>query len=162
MRNLKVWAFALVLTVAGFVGSAYAATYGPSSTSNITLGATHVTVSSLAYSSPASCDSQLPYPFNLPVPNAAMVTVRLSYLFPTAPACSGLGCFPVVTLEQNGAQVGGNPTWSFDPTLGFILSYPNSVAVSGTLYLKMHHPNGVAYIVPANGNVTSITVNTSC
>jgi hypothetical protein len=133
------------------------ALYTANVASAIQIGIYHVPVTTLNYSAATLCD-QGP-PFNLLVGNTASAEVVLAYPFPTS-GCSGLGCFPNVTLAHNGTNLGAG-SWSFDPNRGFVISF-GEVPLSGQLVLSMSHSQGVTTIDPAAGHVARINVNTMC
>lgn len=143
---------ALALLIAA---PARAANYEQNATQATQIGIYTIPVSSLSLpGNPSMCPGQ-----ELDYPNIGTAAAHLAYPFPTS-GCTGLGCFPTVTLKRNGTAL-ANPSWSCDAS-GCMVGYMDSVAAGDQLVLYLQHQNGVTTLNPSAGHLAKIVATLPC
>lgn len=94
--------------------------------------------------------------------NQGKATAIVAYPFPTPPACSGLGCFPTLTIVKNGVTSYNPSSWALDTGLAaFVVSFNVSVKPNDVLELKIHHQLGVTSIDPVQHKL-ALVVDMNC
>ena len=138
--------------------SAIAGDFSQNASTAYGIQTTPVSVNSMTIPGPGACQSVLP-PY-LPVPNmVAAVEVVLNYGLPTAPACSGYGCLPNVTVLKNGTPLAFQSAGATSEGLVYVFDGANA---GDSLELRLSHASGTGWLFPAWGAKAILRGSTFC